>query len=223
MTFPFKKALLMIVFLIPLSLVLQTANSSHLPAKIVSIIDGDTIKIDRDGKQITVRLACIDAPETQQRGGKASSRRLEELIPIGTKIKLRMITEDRYGRQVAEVYQGDRLINLQMVEDGQALVYEDYIDPCDAQRYREAQRSAEGLKVGVWSLDDPIEPWAYRRGKRPPLPTASRENLPNCVNSDCDCSHFATQAAAQQVLNAFSGDPHRLDGDNDGIACESLP
>ena len=108
MTFPFKKALLMIVFLIPLSLVLQTANSSHLPAKIVSIIDGDTIKIDRDGKQITVRLACIDAPETQQRGGKASSRRLEELIPIGAKIKLRMITEDRYGRQVAEVYQGDR-------------------------------------------------------------------------------------------------------------------
>ena len=110
-----------------------------------------------------------------------------------------------------------------MVEDGQALVYEDYIDPCDAQRYREAQHSAERLEAGVWSLDDPIEPWAYRRGKRPPLPTATRENLPNCINSDCNCSDFSTQAEAQQVLNAFSGDPHRLDGDNDGIACESLP
>ena len=223
MTSHFKKALLTIGFLIPLFLFLQNANSSYLPAKIVSIIDGDTIKIDRDGKPVVVRLACIDAPETQQRGGKASSRRLEELIPIGTKIKLRMITEDRYGRQVAEVYQDDRLINLRMVKDGQAIVYEDYIDPCDAQRYREAQRNAERLEAGVWSLDDPIAPWLYRQGKRPPVPTASRENLPNCINGDCDCSHFSTQAEAQQVLNAFSGDPHRLDGDNDGIACESLP
>jgi hypothetical protein len=31
------------------------------------------------------------------------------------------------------------------------------------------------------------------------------------------------QAQAQQVLNAFAGDPYKLDGDKDGIACESLP
>ena len=223
MTSRFQKALLMIVFVISLSWIWQTANSSHLPAKVISVVDGDTIKVDQEGKQITVRLACIDAPETQQTGGKASSRRLEELIAIGTKIKLRMITEDRYGRQVAEIYKDDRLINLQMVEDGQALVYEDYIDPCDAQRYREAQHRAERLEAGVWSLDESIEPWLYRQGKRPDTPTASRGNLPDCVSGDCDCSHFSTQADAQQVLNTFSGDPHRLDGDNDGLACESLP
>ncbi|MEL7314909.1 MAG: excalibur calcium-binding domain-containing protein [Cyanobacteria bacterium J06559_3] len=27
---------------------------------------------------------------------------------------------------------------------------------------------------------------------------------------------------AQDVLNAYPGDPHRLDGDDDGEACESL-
>ncbi|HWM63883.1 MAG TPA: excalibur calcium-binding domain-containing protein [Solirubrobacterales bacterium] len=38
---------------------------------------------------------------------------------------------------------------------------------------------------------------------------------------DYDCSNFANQAEAQEYL--LPGDPHRLDADNDGIACESLP
>lgn len=38
---------------------------------------------------------------------------------------------------------------------------------------------------------------------------------------DYDCSHFSNQAEAQEYL--YPGDPHRLDGDNDGVACESLP
>ena len=41
--------------------------------------------------------------------------------------------------------------------------------------------------------------------------------------ADFDCSHFATQAEAQAVYDATPGDPHGLDADGDGIACESLP
>ncbi|WP_330202560.1 excalibur calcium-binding domain-containing protein [Cyanobacterium sp. Dongsha4] len=49
------------------------------------------------------------------------------------------------------------------------------------------------------------------------------KKLPLCANTDCDCKDFKTQVEAQQVLNAFSGDPHRLDRDKDGVACEHLP
>lgn len=38
---------------------------------------------------------------------------------------------------------------------------------------------------------------------------------------DYDCADFANQAEAQEYLSP--GDPHRLDADNDGVACESLP
>jgi hypothetical protein len=38
---------------------------------------------------------------------------------------------------------------------------------------------------------------------------------------DYDCADFATQAEAQEYLEP--GDPHNLDGDDDGIACEDLP
>jgi endonuclease YncB( thermonuclease family) len=40
---------------------------------------------------------------------------------------------------------------------------------------------------------------------------------------DVDCPDFATQAAAQSHLLAHPGDPDGLDGDHDGIACESNP
>ena len=52
---------------------------------------------------------------------------------------------------------------------------------------------------------------------------AAEPEFPNCVNTDCNCSDFSTQAEAQQVLDGFPGDPYRLDRDKDGIACESLP
>jgi hypothetical protein len=38
---------------------------------------------------------------------------------------------------------------------------------------------------------------------------------------DLNCSDFSTQAEAEEDL--AGGDPDRLDGDNDGIACEELP
>lgn len=49
------------------------------------------------------------------------------------------------------------------------------------------------------------------------------KKLPPCVNTDCNCKDFKTQSEAQQVLEAFPNDPHRLDSDKDGVACEHLP
>lgn len=41
------------------------------------------------------------------------------------------------------------------------------------------------------------------------------------VEGDRDCPDFATQEEAQAAFDAVSGDPERLDADDDGIACES--
>jgi hypothetical protein len=40
--------------------------------------------------------------------------------------------------------------------------------------------------------------------------------------ADRDCSDFDTQQEAQAVYNQNTSDPHRLDRDGDGVACESL-
>lgn len=41
---------------------------------------------------------------------------------------------------------------------------------------------------------------------------------------DKDCKDFKTHAEAQAFFEAAGpGDPHKLDSDGDGLACESLP
>jgi hypothetical protein len=42
---------------------------------------------------------------------------------------------------------------------------------------------------------------------------------------DRDCADFNTHAQAQRFFKKHnpSRDPHGLDGDNDGVACEDLP
>ncbi len=51
--------------------------------------------------------------------------------------------------------------------------------------------------------------------------TALLAAAPSNAAADYDCADFANQAEAQEYL--LPGDPYRLDGDNDGIACEDLP
>lgn len=50
---------------------------------------------------------------------------------------------------------------------------------------------------------------------------ASLSSPSAAVAVDYDCADFSNQAEAQGYLSP--GDPHGLDGDYDGIACESLP
>lgn len=226
------------------SVATPTMVRNKLPP-VVSVGDGDTLRIRQDGKTITVRLGCIDAPEsTQTPWGQQSANRLKQLLPAGQAVQMREISRDRYGRTVAELFLGNQSVNLMMVKEGQAVVYTQYINNCavtkDQYLAAEAQAKAQGL--GFWNQDNPVMPWDYRRGKRSnnqppssassrpqqptiasPTPTTTTGNLPACTQSDCDCKDFKTQAEAQRVLDASPGDPHRLDGDKDGIACESLP
>jgi hypothetical protein len=47
---------------------------------------------------------------------------------------------------------------------------------------------------------------------------------PEYEDRDYDCGDFSTHAEAQDFFeSAGSGDPHRLDRDGDGSACETLP
>lgn len=55
------------------------------------------------------------------------------------------------------------------------------------------------------------------------LAASASASAPAAPAADLDCSDFASQAAAQQHLQATPGDPDRLDGDADGRACDTLP
>lgn len=71
-----------------------------------------------------------------------------------------------------------------------------------------------GLTAGCADLDWVRGSW-FRR-----VDTA---NLPPCVDDNCHCGDFLSQAQAQIVLESFAADPYNLDRDGNGRACEDLP
>ena len=92
-------------------------------ATVLSIGDGDTIRVLQGEQRITVRLACIDAPEMAQAPDGANARSyLQSRLRLSSSVTLRPQTVDRYGRTVAEVI-GEMNLNLAMVEDGMAFAY----------------------------------------------------------------------------------------------------
>jgi len=71
------------------------AVSARSASTVVSVGDGDTIRVNQDGENITIRLVCTDAPETAQiPWGQQSAAKLKELLPVGQAVTLRVVDRE---------------------------------------------------------------------------------------------------------------------------------
>jgi endonuclease YncB( thermonuclease family) len=161
---------LFLILLLGPAAALPAATAQGQRARVVSIGDGDTIGVLSGGRTITVRLACIDAPETAQSPyGQQARRYLQQRLPLGREVTLAAKTTDRYGRTVAEVI-SDINIGLAMVADGQAFAYRQYLSSCDEKEYLDAEYRASRHRYGLWQVEGGItRPWDFRRGRRAAL------------------------------------------------------
>lgn len=116
---------------------------------------------------------------------------------------------DRYDRLIAVIHSESRNVNRWLVEQGHAWEYDRYSsDPALSGLEREARQEDRGL----WAAKNPVPPWEWRQLSH------------SGTGNDRDCSDFSSQAKAQRFYERQKpGDPHRLDGNGDGVACESLP
>lgn len=100
--------------------------------KVVRVMDGDTVKIDYNGKATNVRLIGVDTPETVHPNkpveayGKEASNFTKNLL-LGESVYLRFDGKqtDTFGRLLAYVYRApDGLfVNLEIVRQGYGHVY----------------------------------------------------------------------------------------------------
>ena len=196
-----------------LNLILLTWAGPSFSATVASVGDGDTIRIRDGSENLTVRLACIDAPEiSQDPFGKRSRDFLKKMLPLGTEVTLRTQTIDRYGRSVAEVFSKKGNVNESIIEQGHGFVYRRYLSKCNGSRYLSLERQAQKLGLGVWSTSSTgiQRPWDYRRSRRSASSNFRRKYR---------CKEIASWNKAQQLLK--EGHTY-LDRDRDGEACESL-
>jgi endonuclease YncB( thermonuclease family) len=153
-----------LIILITLILAAPAASDDLITAKVVKVVDGDSITVLAPGnKQIKIRLHGIDCPE----GGQAFGKRAKQFTSsqcFGTTIRYREVDTDRYSRTVATVYLEDgRELNLEILKAGFAWHYKRY---SDRQDYADAEEEARRAGIGLWADDDPTPPWEWRRERR---------------------------------------------------------
>jgi endonuclease YncB( thermonuclease family) len=215
------KRLWLRVLVLPLCLLGGPALANQ--GTVLSVGDGDTLTVTDGTRRIKVRLACIDAPETAQSpyGGEAR-KALQSLAPSGSQVQVKTVASDRYGRTVAEVFRGGSNLNLALVKGGYAFVYRDYLANCDRNTYLGAEREAESRRKGVWAVPGGVtRPWDWRRGSRSTNRSSQSGPRPAGASSSgrYTCKQIGDWNRAQQLLRQGAS---YLDGDKDGIACESL-
>lgn len=128
-------------------------------------IDGDSFSLG----QTEVRLHGIDAPEYRQTCrsadrmahpcGKMARDQLSRLIRSG-EVKCRVLTNDRYGRQVSECSVGPTDINREMVRLGWAVAYRKH-----SRTFIPAEAEAKAARRGIWQWQFET-PETYRNRSR---------------------------------------------------------
>jgi micrococcal nuclease len=130
-------------------------------AEVVSITDGDTVRVDlEDGEEDqAVRYIGIDTPEKEgspdgaEPFGEEATDRNDDLVD-GERVCLeRDVSEtDRYGRLLRYVWLEDqRLVNLVLVEEGLAEAVEFRPDVRRQDDLDAAEGRARDEGLGIWS------------------------------------------------------------------------
>ncbi len=160
-------------FLAACLLILSFVEVGHAAQIIDGIVravyDGDTILLaTRSASRLKVRLYGIDAPETAmpdqpgQPFGAVARRTLMYKI-MGRQVSAEIIDTDRYQRAVAVIRYAGRDINREMVEEGMAWAYRQYLRGQYASEYIGSENRARSIRAGLWREANPLPPWEFRQ------------------------------------------------------------
>jgi micrococcal nuclease len=133
------------------------AGPASVDARVIRVVDGDTIEARIGDRVEDVRLIGVDTPETVKPGtpvqcfGLRASHFTKRLLS-GRRVRLVLGAERRdvYGRLLAYVYLGDRFVNPILVRRGLARSLT--IPPNDrfAPRIRRLELAAGRAGRGLW-------------------------------------------------------------------------
>lgn len=143
---------------------------------VTRVSDGDTLRVTTpDRTRLRVRLYGMDAPETPKinsRTGRVykpgqfyasvSWRALKSKI-MGKQVRLDIIDIDRNKRIMGIVWLGDRNINLEMIQEGYAEAYMEYLEEPYRSPFIRAMMVARSANRGIWQLPDYERPKYFKR------------------------------------------------------------
>lgn len=159
-------------FLLFLSLVTPAQSQTVESARVLKVVDGDTLKVEFQGRRESIRLIGIDCPESKKNAkakedAKRSGQDIETMIALGkrattftnglvkkgdiVKIEFDIQQKDKYRRLLGYVYLFDgRMLNEEIVKAGYAQPSTYPPNVKYQERFSKASQEARGNGRGLW-------------------------------------------------------------------------
>ncbi|MDD2914715.1 MAG: thermonuclease family protein [Gallionella sp.] len=201
------------------------AQGAEFTAKVLAVLDGDTVLVLRNNRPVKVRLVEIDAPEKAQTFGETSRRSLSDMV-LGKQVQVSSQAMDKYGRMVAHLGLDGLDVNAEQIRRGMAWEYSHFHGNKELVALQE-----EAMQVprGLWALSDPMSPWEWRKlhpnvDDKSHVAAATVAGAANPLGSGCGgkkyCSEMASCEEARHYLTQCG--IKTLDGNRDGVPCDKL-
>lgn len=132
--------------------------------RVSHFVDGDTIIVDMNGHDETVRFIGVDTPETHKPNtpvqcyGPEAAAYTHQLIGA-SQIRLQAdpldTNRDRYGRLLRYIYLPDgRLVEEELIRNGYGFAYTSF--PFEKKsRFIEIEKTSRSNKIGLWAVCQP--------------------------------------------------------------------
>ncbi|QQZ64497.1 thermonuclease family protein (plasmid) [Paenibacillus sonchi] len=229
--------LVVVLFLSSIPFRHVTAEGMKIEAEVTAVTDGDTFTVKMpDGKKEKIRLLLVDTPETkhpdkpvQPFGPEASAYTTKILKGQTVELEFDVAQRDKYGRLLAYVYIGDKMLNELLLEKGYARVVVFQPNVKYVEQFRKIQKKAQAAKLGIWSLENyatdkptatpkpTTKPKATTKPSATNKPAATKNPTENVYYKNCSAVRAAGAAPLHKGEPGYS---KKLDRDGDGIACE---
>jgi endonuclease YncB( thermonuclease family) len=122
------------------------------------ILDGDSVIVVFNNKQIPIELDGIDCPEPEQEFGKEAAEFTTSFV-YKKKLTVDIRNYDENDRMIGRVAVDGKDLSLRLVEEGLAW----YVKENDSDReLAKAQKKARKEKKGLWKQAKPTPPWTFR-------------------------------------------------------------
>lgn len=199
----------------------KTNKSNLISAKIISIIDGDTIEVDLNGKSEKVRFIGVDTPETkhpnkpiQPYGKEASDFTTQELTGKTVYLEMDTTQRDNYGRLLAYIWLEqpmsnddkeirNKMFNAKLLLNGYAQILTippniKYVD-----NFTKYQTESRNSKLGLWKI--PVTTTTPVKSTTKTTETKTTENKITTVffgSSKSDKYHYPSCSSAKRIKDS---------------------
>ncbi|MDZ4713893.1 MAG: thermonuclease family protein [Cytophagales bacterium] len=130
----------------------------EIKGKVVSVLDGNTVEVlTTEGERRRILLHGIDSPDSGQNFSEPAKALLQKLV-YEKEITLIIHGKDRKGNPLGELQvAGKPDPRRELIRQGLAWTTETIAD------FESVKESARKQGIGLWSEENPMPPWVFRR------------------------------------------------------------